>query len=100
MSWSEARSNCLALGADLVVVRNQEENDFLYANIPVGGKLWLGISDVENFGFGEPNNAGYDEDCVELGFKGSSKWNDISCNRSVAYVCEIIQQQDPYLTFY
>ncbi|XP_071953691.1 macrophage mannose receptor 1-like [Antedon mediterranea] len=109
-SWSDARSNCLDLGADLVVVRNKAENDFLYTNNPTRSDLWLGISDVQNetnfkwvskecsqyknFGAGEPNNYGHGEDCVELDYTHSDKWNDVPCSMNFAYVCEISNFED------
>ncbi|XP_071962907.1 macrophage mannose receptor 1-like [Antedon mediterranea] len=105
-SWANARSNCLALGANLVVVRNQAENDFLYN---MRSDLWIGLSDVEsesdftwvstecsqydNFEAAEPNNDGGNEDCVEL-YTTSGKWNDIPCNSTRAYVCEISNFED------
>ncbi|XP_071959907.1 uncharacterized protein [Antedon mediterranea] len=112
-SWSDARSNCTALGAYLVVVRNQEENELIYANNPTTGNLWIGLSDIEsetdftwvstecsqykNFGKGEPNNhkPGEGEDCVEVDYtKSTDTWNDGPCYRLNAYVCEISHFQD------
>ncbi|XP_071954046.1 uncharacterized protein [Antedon mediterranea] len=110
MTWSDARANCKALGADLVVVRNQEENDFLYANSPATGDVWIGLSDMgseadftwvstecsqyKNFGYGEPNNYGNGEDCVELDSTNSDNWNDSPCNIRRSYVCEISNFED------
>ncbi|XP_071954244.1 C-type lectin-like [Antedon mediterranea] len=108
-TWTEARISCLQQNADLVVVRNEAENNFLYANNPTGNDLWLGLSDMKNetvfiwvrneqtqyknFGKGEPNNSGNREDCVELDYTHSDKWNDVPCSMKFAYVCELQSHQ-------
>ncbi|XP_071954014.1 uncharacterized protein [Antedon mediterranea] len=47
----------------------------------------------KNFGKGEPNNSGNREDCVELDYTHSDKWNDVPCSMKFAYVCELQSHQ-------
>ena len=99
--WSDARALCQNLGGDLVVITSTEEDDFVY-NMAIEqetvteGKAWIGLKksvddsnwywvdgtplegQYENWGSGEPNNLGGNEDCGHY-FNQPGKWNDISC---------------------
>ncbi|XP_033108674.1 uncharacterized protein LOC117110173 [Anneissia japonica] len=47
-TWQDARTACLNMAADLVVVRNQEENDFLYNySRKYQRHFWLGLTDIQ-----------------------------------------------------
>uniref|UniRef100_H2RMX2 C-type lectin domain-containing protein n=1 Tax=Takifugu rubripes TaxID=31033 RepID=H2RMX2_TAKRU len=84
-SWEASRQNCRQVGADLVVVDTSEEQKFLSKNIKK--ETWIGLNDVETEGTwkwtdGNPLTKGY------LSVPGWSNWNDISCNKSLQWVCE------------
>ena len=47
-----------------------------------------------NFGSKEPNNWKGSEDCVEM--YPSRKWNDLNCNTSLHYSCELSSGRSRY----
>ncbi|XP_067234469.1 CD209 antigen-like protein E [Chanodichthys erythropterus] len=68
-------------------------------------RVWIGLTDIENEGRmkwvdnsplnegfwykDEPNNAGGDEDCVELMPSGTiQSWNDLKCSEKRKGICE------------
>uniref|UniRef100_A0A3Q3FE95 C-type lectin domain-containing protein n=1 Tax=Labrus bergylta TaxID=56723 RepID=A0A3Q3FE95_9LABR len=99
----ESRQDCRDRGAELVIVNNIEEQEFLTNNITAD--TWIGLSDQDNEGTWKwaddtPLTQGYweadqpddwrGEDCVQFG-KGKKKeanWNDISCDESLRWICE------------
>ncbi|XP_033097160.1 mucin-12-like [Anneissia japonica] len=102
-TWENARAFCIALGADLAVVKDENENTFI--DSISSSDVWIGLRDIEeenvwvwiesgecsdytNFNNGEPNDAG-NEDCVEL--ETSGRWNDLKCSTKQGYVCEIFE---------
>ncbi|XP_057177681.1 uncharacterized protein LOC130546432 [Triplophysa rosa] len=44
-SWSESRKNFRARGADLIIINNKEEQDFIKNSIK--DRLWIGLSDSD-----------------------------------------------------
>lgn len=109
-SWSGSRQYCQQMGADLVVINNKEEQDFLKNKCR--NNYWIGLTDegVEgtwhwidgtphniSTGFwckGEPNDAKGDnhrgEDCAALWTRPPCQleWNDENCQRSFNFICE------------
>ncbi|XP_033126040.1 hyalin-like [Anneissia japonica] len=102
LTWQSARSSCQSNQADLVVVKNDAENNFLFTTFKT--RVWIGLTDLElegtfkwittgtepsytNFITGEPNNQG-NEDCVEINSVHKGEWNDLPCSRYLNYVCE------------
>ncbi|XP_038153364.1 CD209 antigen-like protein C [Cyprinodon tularosa] len=98
-SWDEGRKDCITRGADMVVINDKEEQDFMSKfskDVP-----WIGVSDIEtegswkwvdgtsmNLSFwrdNQPDNWKGDEDCAQYINK---KWNDISCAASLKWICE------------
>lgn len=53
------------------------------------GYKWVDNSplDYVNWGKGEPNDYGGDENCVEMQSR-SGQWNDLSCSRYRQYMCK------------
>ncbi|XP_015765147.1 PREDICTED: versican core protein-like isoform X3 [Acropora digitifera] len=113
-SWSAARSICQSLGADLVVIKSQEENQLVYNMTKNGGSgiTWIGIerntSDKRFYWIdGSPatrsndyytnwhrDNPGNTENCGEMFMIGDNtvvqKWNDRPCSTQTSFVlCQI-----------
>ncbi|XP_073672064.1 uncharacterized protein [Paramisgurnus dabryanus] len=89
-SWGESRRYCRERGADLIIINNKEEQDFVINMSTLG--VWIGLSDIDeegrwkwvdnstlnyrSWGSGEPNSNGAEEDCVmfySLGYKNKTK---------------------------
>ncbi|XP_065146780.1 uncharacterized protein [Paramisgurnus dabryanus] len=101
-SWSESRRYCRERGADLIIINNKEEQDFIQKNSGNDG-LWIGLTDsavegrwkwvdgsTPNTRFwrsGEPNGYGR-ENCV---VSSSSGWADFPCTDAFKWICERAQ---------
>ena len=109
LDWNSAKSACEALGSSLAVPNSKAKSREFPQLLKSAGAsklyLWIGLyRDPKNerrwlwvdgstayFTFwytGEPNNAGSNEDCVEM-WPGKWKWNDIACGYHFPYICEI-----------
>ncbi|XP_056245524.1 asialoglycoprotein receptor 1-like [Seriola aureovittata] len=106
-SWEQAREDCRAREADLVIIDSPEEQTFLSGFISTF--TWIGLSDREEEGVWkwvdgtplnltywaekQPDNGGGDpkfgeEDCAHLGHDGSAHWNDMPCGSVLRWICE------------
>ncbi|XP_051763537.1 CD209 antigen-like protein D isoform X2 [Ctenopharyngodon idella] len=99
-NWTESRRYCTDRGADLIIINNREEQEFL-KRVPGGTEVWIGLtdSDVEDTwkwvdgtnmtsGFwrdGEPSDSTGEEDCA---INLSSGFADYSCNENFKWICE------------
>ena len=103
LSGSDAQAFAQNLGANLVSIQTQGENDCIVGSLvnlglnSVSDVIWIGLNDeltegtfvwydqspvnYTNWAPGEPNNAG-DEDCVQIYPDG--KWNDLNCGVGTA----------------
>jgi hypothetical protein len=109
MTWIEARNLAESLGGRLVVVNDAAENQFITDTFLVQlgvPSFWLGATDFNmegtfgwidgspfaytNWLFGEPNDAGGDEDCAAtIGAEnGLAVWNDLSCSMTRRAIIE------------
>jgi hypothetical protein len=114
--WHAARESCAARGYHLVIIDNQEENDWLWslAREPAETHWYIGLTDevVEgtyvwvdgrtaweggptgapvtftNFAGGSPGENLY-EDCLILADDRSGQWVEIDCGREMAFICEL-----------
>uniref|UniRef100_A0AAR2J7H6 C-type lectin domain-containing protein n=1 Tax=Pygocentrus nattereri TaxID=42514 RepID=A0AAR2J7H6_PYGNA len=104
-SWSESRQDCRQRGADLVIINNREEQNFVEV-LRRGQRAWIGLTDSETEGVwkwvdgssltttfwrpSEPNSNAGDEDCVVFG-EGSDpvkNWADYPCNDRFVGICK------------
>ncbi|XP_026100450.1 C-type lectin domain family 17, member A-like [Carassius auratus] len=99
-NWDESRRYCTEREADLIIINNREEQDFV-KNIFGSDDFWIGLTDIEvegrwkwadgstlTFKFwasGEPNDYQGNEDCA---MTRSSGWFDTQCDRSLKWICE------------
>uniref|UniRef100_A0A672K364 CD209 antigen-like protein C n=1 Tax=Sinocyclocheilus grahami TaxID=75366 RepID=A0A672K364_SINGR len=100
-SWTESRRYCTERAADLIIINNREEQDFV-KNISGVAKVWIGLTDIEVEGrwkwvdgstltsrfwaSGQPNNyKGKEEDCALIHSPG---WADFPCNDKHKWICE------------
>ncbi|XP_024286595.1 macrophage mannose receptor 1 [Oncorhynchus tshawytscha] len=108
-NWTSARSWCQSKGAELAVIDNQYENDFVSSYLrDLRLPTWIGLTDslVEG-GFGwsdgvspvlytnwadkEPNNNGGREHCTAIthNYLVSGRWNDDLCTEEHSWVCSM-----------
>ncbi|XP_015767027.1 PREDICTED: uncharacterized protein LOC107345791 [Acropora digitifera] len=101
-TWTDAQKACNSYHANLVRIRNQEENVYVQHRLN-GAKGWIGLTDLRtegtfkwadnqtvNFTYwaeNQPNNF-RNEDCVHtLGVRHGFMWNDVNCNSCHNYTC-------------
>ncbi|XP_059150343.1 macrophage mannose receptor 1-like isoform X2 [Physella acuta] len=104
LSWFSARRKCHSLGADLVSIVSQDENDFLTTLISKvqSTQFWIGLNQLEQDAYvwsdaspavfvswakNEPNDAFGGERCVDIsGYHGN--WIDDNCMNEYNYICK------------
>ncbi|XP_073667957.1 uncharacterized protein [Paramisgurnus dabryanus] len=102
-TWSDSRANCIQRGADLIIINNQEEQDFVKS--VSGLEYWIGLSDSDvegrwkwvdgstlNTSFWDKSmspeepNGKTEENCTVTYSPG---WADYSCTKkSFNWICE------------
>jgi cysteine-rich repeat protein len=106
-TWDDANQDCITRGGHLATIRNGSGSGTEQAIIAQLEDLtlidiWIGFNDQNiegvfqwetgepttfiRFDTGEPNNAGGDEDCIEL--DNDTDWNDENCAAKDSYLCE------------
>ncbi|XP_040587473.1 CD209 antigen-like protein C isoform X2 [Mesocricetus auratus] len=102
-NWHESVTACKEVGAQLVVIKSDDEQSFLQRTSKEKGYAWMGLSDLKREGVwhwvdgshllfsfmkywnkGEPNNEG-EEDCAEFRDDG---WNDVPCTVQKYWICK------------
>ncbi|XP_062587349.1 perlucin-like [Saccostrea cucullata] len=106
--WIEAMFYCSTVGAHLVEIESETENNFLkkhLLDIGATANYWIGLSDTiqegkyiwhttqdnvdfTDWGAGEPNDQGHTEDCAELFHPFNFQWNDAPCSVKSNFICE------------
>ncbi|KAL2097692.1 hypothetical protein ACEWY4_006899 [Coilia grayii] len=99
-SWHNARDDCRKRQADLVIINNGDEQEFL---TEFKKEFWIGLTDSDGTwkwvdgtllttGFwdsGQPNSYDGNEDCAEIRERSYlTNWNDDLCTRSQLWACE------------
>ncbi|XP_015775332.1 PREDICTED: CD209 antigen-like protein A [Acropora digitifera] len=106
-SWGAARSLCQNMGADLVVIKSEEENQFVHYLMYKSGsdRGWIGIQrnahdnlywidgspaygpnlTYTNWHSLQPDNYGNNEGCGEI-YLSDGKWNDRVCSSKTKFV--------------
>uniref|UniRef100_A0A287CW99 CD209 antigen-like protein C n=1 Tax=Ictidomys tridecemlineatus TaxID=43179 RepID=A0A287CW99_ICTTR len=110
-NWNDSVTACQEVGAQLVIIKSAEEQNFLQLTSKNKGSTWMGLSDLNKEGTwlwvdgsplffpicrrsegefmkfwneGEPNSHG-EEDCAE--FRGDG-WNDSRCDLEKFWICK------------
>ncbi|XP_031239184.1 C-type lectin domain family 4 member A-like [Mastomys coucha] len=105
-SWNESKENCSLMGAHLVVIHSQEEQDFITGILETGAGYFIGLLDAGQrqwrwvdqtpynksatfWHSGEPNQAS--EQCVIINHRKNTGWgwNDIPCSDKQKSVCQV-----------
>ncbi|XP_018947515.2 CD209 antigen-like protein C [Cyprinus carpio] len=101
-NWTESRRYCRERAADLIIINNTEEQDFVKNISGSSGYFWIGLTDIEEEGrwkwvdgstltsefweSGQPNNyQGQEEDCALIHSPG---WADFPCDYTYKWICE------------
>lgn len=111
MNWQKARQWCQTSYTDMLVIQNQEENNYVVSILPNKTKspyYWIGITrkhkdedwtwignnstwvGEHSWAESEPNNDENTEFCVEIYVNGGhnrGKWNDEKCSQAKYAVC-------------
>ncbi|XP_056299423.1 C-type isolectin Sp-CL4-like [Pseudoliparis swirei] len=104
-SFDDAQAHCNSTGSDLVTFKTQQDVGkavciTLHDN-PKPKSFWVGvIRSAEGFTYtdgsevkhahwsvGQPNNAGGQENCVEMNYKDWGLWNDANCAAKHHFMC-------------
>jgi len=104
LTWDEALAYCRELGGRLAAPDSEELNEILKQIQVKAGKhrvflgvqdktkegVWMDVADkeltYENWGRGEPNNAGESEHVAEM--RTTGQWNDVSATMRFPFFCE------------
>ncbi|XP_067253225.1 C-type lectin domain family 10 member A-like [Chanodichthys erythropterus] len=108
-NWTESRRYCTERGADLIIINNTEEQEFV-KNVSGAAVVWIGLtdSDVEGtwkwvdgsnmtsgFWANKEPGGGRAENCVVTVAVPISKdwqdlvgWHDAACNKAYQWICE------------
>ncbi|XP_059112876.1 C-type lectin domain family 4 member A-like isoform X2 [Peromyscus eremicus] len=104
-SWRESEEKCSSMGAHLMVVHSQEEQDFITKILDPKANYYIGLSDPghrqwrwvdqtpynESATFWHPGEPNSDhEQCVIVNHRYSGwGWNDIPCSVKQKSVCQM-----------
>ncbi|XP_049428848.1 CD209 antigen-like isoform X1 [Epinephelus fuscoguttatus] len=107
-SWSQGRSYCQSNGADLAIIKSQDEMLFINGLYSTDKEVWIGLTDegIEGqwkwvdgttlttafWDKGQPNSYdGRNQDCVEFWHRatGTGAWNDENCDLEQNFICEM-----------
>nr|XP_033478867.1 CD209 antigen-like protein C [Epinephelus lanceolatus] len=102
-SWTDSSKACETHGAWLVIISNEEEQEFISF---FTRNSWIGLTDKEPEGewkwvngttattkywkSGQPDNDGENEDCAQISnmYPHLNNWNDLPCHTELYFTCE------------
>uniref|UniRef100_A0A8C6RX82 C-type lectin domain family 4, member n n=1 Tax=Nannospalax galili TaxID=1026970 RepID=A0A8C6RX82_NANGA len=105
--WSKSEQNCVEMGAHLVVINTEAEQNFIIQQLNESLSYFLGLSDPQGNGkwqwidntpfkqnvkFWHPNEPNFPEErCGSIVFwsPGGWGWNDVFCNTNRNSICEM-----------
>ncbi|XP_069122332.1 macrophage mannose receptor 1-like [Argopecten irradians] len=107
-NWTDAYYHCTILHGYLADISNKDENDFIKAQLKSRhepGCFYISATDVEleghwiwansddpvqytDWGPTEPQNAGSGENCVCLSHSTQFQWADVTCDRTLQFICK------------
>uniref|UniRef100_A0A3Q4AGM8 C-type lectin domain-containing protein n=1 Tax=Mola mola TaxID=94237 RepID=A0A3Q4AGM8_MOLML len=103
-NWTMSRLDCIARGADLVIIDSREEQVFVQSLLNSSQDAWIGMTDSVEEGTwmwvdgspvtitfwrpGQPNSYQGDQDCGEVLQTEGGHWNDYSCSTEQIWICE------------
>ncbi|XP_040903323.1 C-type lectin domain family 4 member M-like isoform X2 [Toxotes jaculatrix] len=104
-NWTVSRKDCIARGADLVIIDSRDEQVFVNGLLGVSQNAWIGLTDSLQEGTWtwvdgtpltmdfwqprQPNNFSGNQDCGEIVQKPSvGEWNDDGCFAEQLWICE------------
>ncbi|XP_028616944.1 C-type lectin domain family 4 member A-like isoform X2 [Grammomys surdaster] len=109
-SWNKSEEKCSRRGAHLLVIRSQEEQDFITNTLNPRAAYYLGLSDPEGYGQWQwVDQTPYDQNatswhpdepsgnmelCVVLSYHGNVKgwgWSVAPCDGDHRLVCEMMR---------
>ena len=111
-TWSDAQSECQAMGKQLAVVRSADDQAALLSLVGATGvpRIWIGGTDsytdgrwhwvdasligYTDWGSGQPADAG-NEDCIMLLRMDGYRWHDAGCDTTSAFVCSPLSPPIP-----
>ena len=108
MTWYNGKELCRSKNGRLAEIVNAEKMTAITKAVTSNGithTLWIGLTDEDtegdwvsgstgqtaaytNWGQGEPNNHGGNEDCAFINPSGGYKWDDSVCNNNLYFLCE------------
>ncbi len=102
LGWDDARAYCQAFGAELPIVDDKLENDFIFAgNAVAASPMWVGGRDIDpkmnahyTWYDGSPlsfNNfalADLDDGCIAMPNGDNGQWRDRDCDFIYSFACE------------
>ncbi|XP_077058631.1 galactose-specific lectin nattectin-like [Siphateles boraxobius] len=115
-TWMDAEKTCSQLNGNLASVHSRAEHDFIHELViskteMMTTRTWIGGNDrvqegdwvwsdgskmnYQEWGFGEPNNSGGVEHCIDMNTKiiirhilfHHGSWNDDACYKKKPFVC-------------
>uniref|UniRef100_A0A8C8TTP9 C-type lectin domain-containing protein n=1 Tax=Peromyscus maniculatus bairdii TaxID=230844 RepID=A0A8C8TTP9_PERMB len=103
-SWSESEEKCSSMGAHLMVIHSEEEEDFITKILIPKAAYYIGLSDAghrqwrwvdqtpynESATFWHPGEPNYGhEQCITVNHRYSWGWNDVLCYSKLRSACQM-----------